>query len=71
MTTKEVIEEIDIAIEQIEKVKETLNSILVDVTDEIGVKKCESCNQYVHEDEIELLGNEEICNECRDNGYGK
>ena len=71
METKEYIEQIDNALYMLDKIKKQLTDIILDIADKENLKKCESCNQYVPEDYIVDFYGEDICLDCRGNGYGE
>lgn len=78
METKEYIESIDnmlflldIAIDRINMVKNGAKEILDDMADKENLIKCQACDHYVPEDYIVDFYGEDICLDCRGNGYGK
>ena len=67
--------------EQIKKLKQSLKIItkerdnlkqdIVDIEEHIDLKRCESCNKLVPETIMCYVGNENICEECNVNGFGR
>jgi predicted RNase H-like nuclease (RuvC/YqgF family) len=38
---------------------------------DVELKQCESCNHWCIEETMSYVGNELICENCRENGYGR
>ena len=71
METKEYIEQIDDALYMLEKIRKQLTDIILDIADKEDLKKCQACDHYVPEDYIVDFYGEDICLDCRGNGYGE
>lgn len=78
METKEYIDELDRTIEMLDKslerleeIKKSLSDVIVGLADDGNLKQCQACEEYVPEDHIVDFYGEDICLDCRGNGYGK
>ena len=78
METKEYVDELDSLINQVEKAiekletaKKELNTVLEGMAKDGDLIKCQACGEYVSEDHIVDFYGEDICLDCRGNGYGK
>lgn len=78
MESKEYIDELDSliaklegTINQLETTKKEMNILLEDIADDGNLKKCQACDEYVPEDHIVDFYGEDICLDCRGNGYGE
>lgn len=38
--------------------------------EEIEIEQCEACGELVIEETMSYVGNEKICESCRESGYG-
>lgn len=66
-----LINQLDNAIEKLEKAKKDMNELLKSIAEDGDLKQCKACEEYVPEDYIVDFYNEDICLDCRGNGYGE
>lgn len=78
MESKEYIDELDRMIEQLDKTidklestKKKMSDFLKVIAEDSDLKQCDACSEYVTEDYIVDFYGEDICLDCRGNGYGK
>lgn len=70
----DMIEIIDRAKEEVSaEIMKKLNGLNDEAQDEFdsNYRKCDACGEYVPEDYLEEIYDENICEQCRENGYGK
>lgn len=53
------------------KERDSLKQDIASVEKHIDLKRCESCNELVPETIMCYVGNENICQECNVNGFGR
>ena len=53
------------------KERDNLKNDIASIEKHIDLKRCESCNELVPETIMCYVGNENICEECNVNGYGR
>lgn len=53
------------------KERDSLKQDIASVEKHIDLKRCESCNELVPETIMCYVGNENICEECNVNGFGR
>ncbi len=55
----------------ITKERDDLKQDIADIEEHIEFKRCDSCKHLTPETIMSYVGNEEVCENCRVNGYGR
>jgi len=81
MKNRELIDILDDLIETIEKAKSNIDTKTMKLIDDLNeeaqyefeatYRKCDACGEWVNEDLLEERYDENICQDCLENGYGE